>query len=271
MPTVIVKNSPLVPEAEAVEIYYRESGQSVPLIHLHGGWGYDIYPFDRQIEAFNQDFRILIPDRSGYGRSQRMKEFPVDFHRRAAGEMIRFLDALEIDRAILWGHSDGAVIAAMMGLDAPDRFHALVLEAFHFYRNKPSSSEFFTMMAENPDLLGERVARVLADQHGQDYWHDLIITNGRAWLKLAEESLHSEQDLYDGRLSELRVPTLFLHGSRDPRTEPGELDAVRKELPQARIQTIEGGGHTPHAESASFGDCNRAAGEFLRQVVGSKQ
>lgn len=266
MPTVKVNNSPLVPEVETVEIYYRQSGQGIPLIHLHGGWGYDIYPFERQIDVFNHDFKIIIPDRSGYGRSQRVKEFPVDFHRRAMGEMLRFMDALAIDRAILWGHSDGAVISALMGLEAPDRFHGLILEAFHFYRSKPSSAEFFTTMAQSPYLLGERVTRVLSQQHGEDYWQDLIITNGYAWLHIAEESLHDKHDLYDGRLKELRVPTLFIHGSRDPRTEPGELDAVRRELPQARMHIIESGGHTPHAESASFEECNRAAEEFFKEI-----
>lgn len=267
MPTVKVNNSPLIPEADSLEIYYRESGQGTALIHLHGGWGYAIYPFDRQIDVFSRDFKILIPDRSGYGRSQRMKEFPVDFHHRAAGEMMRFLDALEIDQAILWGHSDGAVIAAMMGLEAPDRFRGLILEAFHYYRDKPSSAEFFSTMAKSPDMLGERVTRLLSEQHGEDYWHDLIMINGYAWLHIAEASLHDKHDLYDGRLAELRVPTLFIHGSRDPRTEPGELDAVRKELPQARMHIIEGGGHTPHAESASFEESNRAAGEFLREIT----
>jgi pimeloyl-ACP methyl ester carboxylesterase len=44
---------------------------------------------------------------------------PLDFHRRAAAETILFLDALGIERAVLWGHSDGAVISAMTGLAAP--------------------------------------------------------------------------------------------------------------------------------------------------------
>jgi len=195
-----------------------------------------------------------------------MKEFPVDFHHRAAGEMTSFLDALEIDRAVLWGHSDGAVIAALMGLETPDRFHSLILEAFHFYRSKPASAEFFTTMSETPDALGERVSGVLARQHGQDYWRDLIVANGNAWLEIAKASTHEKQDLYDGRLPELRVPTLFIHGSRDPRTESDELEAVRRELPQAQMHIIEGGGHTPHSEIASFDECNKAAMSFLQEV-----
>jgi haloalkane dehalogenase len=98
--------------AGPVRIYYREAGAGIPLVFLHGGWGYEVYPFDRAIEALRGRFRILIPDRSGYGRSTPLTKLPADFHRRAAIEMARFLDALKIERAVLWGHSDGAVIAS---------------------------------------------------------------------------------------------------------------------------------------------------------------
>lgn len=265
MPKISIDHSPLAPERREVEIFYRESGQGSVMIHLHGGWGYGVYPFDRQIEAFQNDFRIIIPDRSGYGRSMRMKNFPADFHLCASQEMMRVLDAIGIERAVLWGHSDGAVIAAMMGLSAPDRFAGLILEAFHLYRDKPGSRQFFETMAENPDALGERVCKVLSEDHGEDYWRELILMNGRAWIDIAQESRHPKDDLYDGRLAELSVPTLFIHGSRDPRTEPDELDAVRQQLPEAQMHIIEGGGHTPHAESASFAEANRAAQEFIRK------
>lgn len=234
---------------------------------LHGGWGYETYPFDRQIDAFGDRFRILIPDRTGYGRSLRLSHVPSDFHARAAVETIGLLDALHIERPVLWGHSDGAVIAAKMGLATPDRIAGLILEAFHFYRVKPGSREFFEVMADNPGLLGERVASTLAREHGEDYWRKLIVMNGDAWLGIAGEATDAMHDLYDGKLSELRAPTLFIHGSRDPRTEPGEFDAVRAELPNARIEIIEGGGHSPHSESASAAESNRVANEFLDSLA----
>jgi len=256
----------LAPNFGPVELHYREAGSGSPIVVLHGGWGYEVYPFDQQIDAFGDRFRILIPDRTGYGRSPHLSEVPIDFHERAAVETMRLLDALHIERPVLWGHSDGAVIAAKMGLAAPDRISGLILEAFHFYRVKPGSREFFEVMAGDPALLGERVAGTLAREHGEDYWRKLIVINGNAWLGIADEATHSGHDLYDGKLSELRVATLFIHGSRDPRTEPGELDAVRDQLPNARIEIIESGGHSPHSESASASRSNRAAREFLESI-----
>jgi pimeloyl-ACP methyl ester carboxylesterase len=266
LPFIRIDESPLARDLSPVEIHYRETGSGAPLLFLHGGWGYQVYPFDRQVDELRNRFRILIPDRTGYGRSTRLDYVPTDFHQRAAVETLRLLDALHIDRAVMWGHSDGAVIAAMIGIANPDRVSALVLEGFHYYRRKPASREFFETMAGDPGLLGERVATTLASEHGEDYWRKLIVMNGEAWLRLADEAPHDEQDLYDGKLGELRVPALFVHGSRDPRTEPGEMEAVRDRLPNARIEFIEGGGHSPHSESASAADCNRVVAEFLESI-----
>src|SRR5437773_11469266 len=41
-------------------IYYRDAGAGATLLFLHGGWGYEVYPFDRQIAALSWKFRILI-------------------------------------------------------------------------------------------------------------------------------------------------------------------------------------------------------------------
>jgi len=263
---VTITESPLAPAISPVEIHYREYGNGTPLVFLHGGWGYEVYPFNDQIEAFGKDFKILIPDRTGYGGSRRIASLPVDFHRRAAREMMSFLDALNIDKAVLWGHSDGAVIATMMGLAAPRRFAGIILEAFHFYRVKPGSRAFFETMAENPQTFGERVCATLARDHGEDYWQELIVNNGRAWLRIAEESSHPKQDLYDGQLSELSAPATFIHGSDDPRTEPGELDGVRQQLKHAQVNIIQGGAHAPHSQRSVAAECNKIAGDFLREI-----
>ena len=226
MPFIQIPESPLAPHQQDLELYYREAGSGLPPLFLHGGWGYEIYPFDKQRAAFDNDFRILIPDRSGYGRSPRLTSMSADFHNHAAVEMLRFLEAMNLERVFLWGHSDGAVIATKMALLAPERFFGIILEAFHYYRVKPASREFFETMMNDPTQLGERVTEILAAAHGADYWHRLIQINGTAWLQIADQSLHEKADLYDGQIAKLKTPVVFLHGKQDPRTEPDELHKV---------------------------------------------
>src|SRR5882724_8067327 len=107
MPYSTLQSSPLVPGRSPVNIYYRDEGEGAPLIFLHGGWGYEMYPFNRQIETLRARRRIIIPDRSGYGRStQLVAALPADFHYLAAAETLSLLDSLGIERAVFWGHSD---------------------------------------------------------------------------------------------------------------------------------------------------------------------
>jgi pimeloyl-ACP methyl ester carboxylesterase len=270
LPFAEIIASPLLPDVSPVKIWYRDTGRGSgpPLLFLHGGWGYESYPFERQLEVFGDYLRMLIPDRSGYGRSMQVSvDLPVDFHARAAVEMISFLDALNVERAVLWGHSDGAVIAAMMGLLAPERFFGLILEAFHYFKRKSRSREFFESITSNPDCLREKVRDTLALDHGEDCWRKVVQNNGCAWLEIASESKHPEEDLYGGKLGTLTVPTIFIHGSDDPRTEPGELLAVKKHFPQAAIQIMGGARHSPHSERSAFRECNRLAKSFLQLII----
>ena len=85
MPTVTIPESPVAPGRPA-EIYYREAGAGSPVVILHGGWGYEAYPFDAAIEALTPAHRVIAPDRVGYGRSGRVPALPVGFHRLMAEE-----------------------------------------------------------------------------------------------------------------------------------------------------------------------------------------
>jgi len=258
-----LKESPHAPGVHPVAIHYREFGDGHPLVFLHGGWGYGVYPFDAQIAAFENAYRILIPDRSGYGRSTRVDgEMPIDFHRRAAQEMLAFLDGLGVERAVFWGHSDGAVISAIIGLLAPERCNALILEAFHYLKNKPTSRGFFERFTQHPGDLGEETQQLLRTDHGET-WARVPRRNCGAWIRIADSVQKLDEDLYDGRLGRLQVKTLFLHGKLDPRTEPGEMARVAKAVPQAQIKFVESGKHSPHSEPAVAEECNRIVREFL--------
>jgi pimeloyl-ACP methyl ester carboxylesterase len=268
VPTLELRESPHALGIEPVTIHYREFGRSRPLVILHGGWGYGVYPFDRQIATLESQFRILIPDRSGYGHSTRVAgEMPLDFHRRAAQETFSFLDALGIESATLWGHSDGSVIAAMMGLIAPKRCTGVILEAFHFLRRKPGSRSFFERFAAHPEELGDETRNLLAEDHGEMNWRTVLRRNCGAWFRIADSVRRPDEDLYDGRLGELQVPALFLHGSLDPRTEPGEMDRVRQALPRATMRFIATGKHSPHSEEDAWQECNESASEFFRSIA----
>ncbi len=268
MPTATLESSPLVPSVKPVEIYYREEGEGLPLVLLHGGWGYSLNPFNRQMEKLRDGFRVVCPDRSGYGRSTHLSDLDdltPDFHYHAALETLSLLDSLGIERAFLWGHSDGAVIAAIIGVTAPERVQSLILEAFHYYRMKPRSREFFEKLASQPEALGAELCERFALEFGPEDWRKLVTSHAKAWLQIAVGSAGNHDDLYHGKIQQIKAPTLFIHGRLDPRTEPGELEAVAKELPKAEMRILESVAHSPHSESASADLVTKIASEFFER------
>jgi len=71
VPSVLLP-PPLSPrEAGHDQLSHRGTGP--PLLFIHGGWGYQVYPID--IGAFSSDHTVVIPDRSGYGGSTDLDDF----------------------------------------------------------------------------------------------------------------------------------------------------------------------------------------------------
>jgi pimeloyl-ACP methyl ester carboxylesterase len=258
---VAIPASPTVPARSPVEVHVREAGAGPAVALLHGGWGWEAYPWD--LDAVAARHRVVAPDRVGYGRSGRLAELPRGFHRTMAEETLLVMDALGIERAAFWGHSDGAVIAAWIGFLAPGRVRALVLEALHFRAAKVSSVEFFSNAVDAPERFGEAVVETLRRDHGER-WREVVGVGGRAWLSIIEEGEAGRPDLFDGRLGEIRAPTLLLHGRRDPRTEPGEIEAARRALPAARLALVDAG-HCPHASERAGAEATRIAVQFLEE------
>ena len=258
---VAIDSSPLLPGTRPIELRYQVGGRGAPIVLLHGGWGYGFYPHDDAIAKL--DRRFVIPDRTGYSGSPHIADLPPNFHLAAAIETEKLLDALGVERSVLWGHSDGAIIATILALRDPERYDGIIVEAIHLDRAKPRSRDFFLQMVNDPDSFGERVTRRLAQEHGEDYWRTIIRAGGRAWIDIAATP---NEDFYEDRLGELRVPMLVVHGADDPRTEPGELDRIRREVPTSRIEMVERGGHSPHSAPATAARVTAIVRDFLASL-----
>lgn len=107
-----------------LRLYYRAAGSGVPIVFLHGGssasdaWEYYLH-------HFADAYRALAPDGRGQGRSS-LGSGPITYG-RMAGDVVRFLDHLGIDRAHVVGHSDGGVVALHLLIDYPDRVRSATL------------------------------------------------------------------------------------------------------------------------------------------------
>jgi pimeloyl-ACP methyl ester carboxylesterase len=245
-----------------ISLHYTTHGHGDPLLLIHGGWGLGINGFHFQEKMLAHDFRMIVPDRRGYGGSTPAYGFDADFHWQHAADLLKFLDALKIDRARAWGHSDGAIIGAIMAILAPGRVRALVFEGGHLYNRKTESQFQMRQVYDDPNLLPEAARVKLAHYHGEDYWPQVIRNWAGAWIGLYQRA----GDLYRDRLAEIRSPVLIIHGAHDEHTPVSEMEDLARRIPRARLAIYPDGGHSLHDQRGMREACTREARDFLHNL-----
>lgn len=111
---------------EGRRIHWCDWGDGPPLVMLHGAYG-SWRHFTRQIEVFARDYRVLVPDLPGYGRS----DLPEELSMAQIGRVVcAGLDDLIGDASYrLFGFSFGGGIAGRMMAEHPGRQSHAVLAA----------------------------------------------------------------------------------------------------------------------------------------------
>jgi pimeloyl-ACP methyl ester carboxylesterase len=253
MPEVVVDD---------VTLHYSTHGHGEPLLLIHGGWGLSINGFHYQEKTLGHDYRLIIPDRRGYGKSTHVIGFDADFHWQHADDLLKLLDGLKIDQGRVWGHSDGAVIGAILSILAPDRVRGLVFEGGHLYNRKTESNFPMQQIYADPNLLPEAARVKLAQYHGADRWQQVIRNWAGGWMELHQRA----GDLYRDRLAEIRCPVLIVHGAHDEHTPTSEMEALTRRIPHARLVIYPEGGHSLHDQRETREACTHLVQEFFASV-----
>ena len=101
---------------------------SVPMLFAHG-FGCDQNMWRFVTPAFESDYRIVLFDYLGHGRSDASAYDPARYASLDgyASDVLEICAALEVRHGIFVGHSVSAMIGALASIREPDRFDALVM------------------------------------------------------------------------------------------------------------------------------------------------
>lgn len=114
-------------EARRETLFYSQCGQpdaaGLKLVFLHGAGGVHLH-WGRQLQALSDMGRMIALDLPGHGRSAGPGCQSVSDYSKV---LVAVLDALQLDRVVLVGHSMGGAIALWTTLVAPRRVQCLAL------------------------------------------------------------------------------------------------------------------------------------------------
>jgi pimeloyl-ACP methyl ester carboxylesterase len=112
--------------ANGLNFHYQQAGSGPDVVLIHGVTGdLSIWFLSQAMGVLSQSFRVTAYDLRGHGYSE---VSPTGYTSAdQAGDALAIMDALEIDRVMLVGHSFGAVIAMHAAIREPERIEALVV------------------------------------------------------------------------------------------------------------------------------------------------
>lgn len=116
-----------VMEVDGVPLHYIDKGSGPAIVMIHG-FGGQTFSFRYQVEEFSRDHRCVAIDLKGFGYSARPEGGDYSLTEQAR-LVLRAMDQLGIDSAVLIGHSMGGEVAARAAAMAPQRVEKLALVA----------------------------------------------------------------------------------------------------------------------------------------------
>ena len=235
-----------------VDIYFETFGEGEPLLLLHGGMG-TIESLHNQITAFSGTRYVVAPDSREHGRSG-----PVDgslHYRDMADDMIALLDQLELDRADIFGWSDGGIIALDMAMRYPDRVGKVAVFGTNYHHEglKESENDPFddgpgSDFAAPMRILYERTAK------NPDRWPEFFQKVTTMW--------DTEPEYTEVELAGIQSITLISAGEHDVIKET-HLQSLLEAIPGARLEIIPEADH--FAPMNSPNKVNKMLGDFFAQ------
>jgi pimeloyl-ACP methyl ester carboxylesterase len=239
-----------------LKIEYVEQGRSdgIPVVCLHGltdSW----FSFTPVLPYLRDSLRVFAVSQRGHGNSDRPDTgfSPSDF----ADDVAAFLDAMEIKRAVIVGHSMGSFMAQRFALDYPQRTAGVVLiGSFRTLGGKPWAMQFLEDVSRLTDPVPPSFAREFQEstikrpvprEFLETVVNESLKLPARVWKQALKQG-HIDPD-HSEELPSLTAPTLLVWGDQDALMDRAEQHFLAANIPNSRLLIYEGIGHAVHWEA----------------------
>lgn len=116
-------------EFDNKKVYYSEFGVGTPLLFLHGNTASSVM-FYEIVERYKDNFKVILIDFLGHGKSDRLYEFPADLWFYEAQQVIAFLKEKQYTNVNIIGSSGGALAAINVALEVPQLVSKVIADSF---------------------------------------------------------------------------------------------------------------------------------------------
>lgn len=262
-----------------MNLYFRQFGQGIPLIILHGLYGSS----DNWLtvaRALSADYRVFIPDLRNHGRSPHS---PVHTYPAMCADIIELMDHNDIEQCMIIGHSMGGKVAMHVASAVPHRVLKLVIDDIAPV-SYSSLSEFSSLALEHLNIVDTLLHTDLSlyarrediEQTWKEHIPDADIRrfllkniqrndgNRYSWRLNVQSIARNLPHILNGmdgpgygKSQKIELPALFLKGELSIYIQPENFALIRQIFTDVQITVIPHAGHWLHVEQP---------GQFLSEV-----
>ncbi|HKX95416.1 MAG TPA: alpha/beta fold hydrolase [Methylibium sp.] len=238
-----------------VRLEFAEQGSrsGTPVIALHGvtdSWR----SFEPVLPHLPSDLRVMALTQRGHGDSDKPAGGyrPADF----AADVAAFMDVMEIERAVIVGHSMGSINAMHFATHRPSRVSGLVLAGTMPWFGRPPElvayyrEQIVPLADPVPDAFAREfqqstLARPIAASMLDRFVAESLKVPARVWRAAFAGFIGDD---FSQRLREIEVPTLIAWGRHDAFCSATDQEAMLALIRTARLVEYTDAGHAMHWE-----------------------
>lgn len=240
-----------------INLSYDDVGEGkIPIIFLHG------FPFDKtmwrlQLDFLKSSYRVIACDIRGFGKSMD-EESPLSMD-LFGDDLIKFMNKLNIDKAVVCGLSMGGYITLNAHKKFPDRFEALILCDTQCIADTIEGKEKrYTIIDE---IKVDGVAN-FNEGFIKKIFHKDSITNKKELVAQLRSVVFSnsqhiisqglvalaERSETCSTLSKVTIPALIICGREDEVTPLVQSEFMNKNIKGSILRIIDNAGHVSNLE-----------------------
>lgn len=247
-----------------IELFYEITGMGDCLVLTHGSWT-DATGWDPAVARLAERYRVVVWDRRGHSRSQagdgpgsraedaadlaglieHVSGEPVHVAGNSYGAIVTLslltarpdlVATAAVHEPPLWGLLEGTRDQAVVNaLSAADANLGVVRDLISSGNHRGAAHHFIEDVALGPGMW---------DQLPEPF-RAVLEANAPTYLDELADSTALSIDT--AALATTTVSLLLTHGTESPALFPAVIAELRKLVPRARVEVLEGAGHIPHA------------------------
>ena len=241
-------------KAGDIDLEYYVEGAGPPLLLIRGFTADCSNWSDRFLQPLQERFTCIRFSNRGTGRSDKPAEATTI--RQMADDAVALLDALDIERAHVFGVSMGGMIAQEIALNHAERVNGLVLgcttpggenavapspDVMALITPEPGLSPVDQMRKARPALMSPEFI-----DGAEDFLEEMLrlsLVNPTPLATVVQQMTAVREFDASDRLPQVKTPTLVIHGDSDRLLPHDNGVLIAGQIAGAELKTVAGVGH----------------------------